>query len=399
MGCGIFGNLSAHATTDSTGRAIVEISGYELPSITFAPEVSAGVSSMAPDVSGGLQFEDKNFLGLGQRLSILVSKREAENKLGDLMSIKGKQSGQIFPHIEIKWSDFCVGQSPKVAIKYDENLLNEYSSDLRPVGVNGDRTMKPLGDKLVTRLSRLAVVFKETGYMNLPFQKWGAPLCKIEAELEPYHQTMRAGDGKQALLLSGTELSSQISMPTGKMKIFCDQGNIFEEKAKKEIYIQAGLDYASAPSTIGAWKPPLQRFSWMPSKLEFLGTLKTKLMKSLGSGRLPLYHFVDLGDTRVLRGQLSESEMNRRVPSYAAIKGDLYINTGKSLNPGCFVDTAIYHDNGEAKYKPHCSIGISLRAMGFRVDAGCPVDLASISTLWSSLKEPPRIYLGLDQEL
>ena len=46
-----------------------------------------------------------------------------------------------------------------------------------------------------------------------------------------------------------------------------------------------------------------------------------------------------------------------------------------------------------------CSIGISLRAMGFRVDAGCPVDLASISTLWSSLKEPPRIYLGLDQEL
>ena len=202
----------------------------------------------------------------------------------------------------------------------------------------------------------------------------------------------------KALLLSGTEIYSTITMPSGRVKLFCDQGHLFEQESSA-IYVQASLDYSSAPKTLGSWTPPLQKYSWMPRNLEFLGTFKSKFMKSFGSGRLPLYHFVNLGDTQILRGQSSESDVNRRVPGYAAVKGDLYMNTGKSLNPGCFVDTAIYRAHGSTEHKPHVTMGISLRAMGFRVDAGCPLDFTSISSLGLSLQQSPRIYFGMDQEL
>ena len=40
---GLFQNLSAQVTTDDEGKAVIEISGDEKPSITFSPEVSAGL--------------------------------------------------------------------------------------------------------------------------------------------------------------------------------------------------------------------------------------------------------------------------------------------------------------------------------------------------------------------
>jgi hypothetical protein len=68
----LFRGLSAHISKDDKGRAFIQISGTEVPAITFSPEVSAGLSGFDPDVSGGINYEDNNLLGLGQVTLILT---------------------------------------------------------------------------------------------------------------------------------------------------------------------------------------------------------------------------------------------------------------------------------------------------------------------------------------
>ena len=81
--------------------------------------------------------------------------------------------------------------------------------------------------------------------------------------------------------------------------------------------------------------------------------------------------------------------MNHRVPSYLALKGDLYCSSGKSINPGCFFDAAVFRNLGKKQYEPRMTIGLSLRGFGFRVDAGWPIDFGT------SFMQP-RVYLGQD---
>ena len=47
------------------------------------PCLKSGLSGLDPDISGGLTFEDKNFMGMGQQLSVLLSKKEADVRLGN----------------------------------------------------------------------------------------------------------------------------------------------------------------------------------------------------------------------------------------------------------------------------------------------------------------------------
>ena len=49
--------------------------------------ISSGINGFEPDLSGSLTFEDKNFLGLGQKLAVLVSKKESNGGLGNLLLI------------------------------------------------------------------------------------------------------------------------------------------------------------------------------------------------------------------------------------------------------------------------------------------------------------------------
>ena len=56
----------------------MEISGQELPSIRFTPEVTVGASLTHPEVSGGVAFEDRNFLGMGQKMEFAAAKKEGQ---------------------------------------------------------------------------------------------------------------------------------------------------------------------------------------------------------------------------------------------------------------------------------------------------------------------------------
>ena len=51
---GLFRNLTAKAAPVGTNEVILKISGQELPSIRFAPEVSVAASIDRPEVSGGV---------------------------------------------------------------------------------------------------------------------------------------------------------------------------------------------------------------------------------------------------------------------------------------------------------------------------------------------------------
>ena len=53
--CGLFYNLTASTYNSPVdGGVVIAISGYELPSITFSPEITVGASLIRPEVSGGV---------------------------------------------------------------------------------------------------------------------------------------------------------------------------------------------------------------------------------------------------------------------------------------------------------------------------------------------------------
>ena len=121
--CGLFKNLSAKGVSDpKTGRVIMEISGEELPAIRFTPEVSIGASLSNPEASGGISFEDKNFMGMGQKLEVVVAKKE------------GQQAGmaELPASISVHWHDCAVARPSKISMSFNEEHTFMDSVDQSP---------------------------------------------------------------------------------------------------------------------------------------------------------------------------------------------------------------------------------------------------------------------------
>lgn len=78
--CGLFSNLSLVVKHHAGEGVLMEISGTELPSIRFSPEVSFQASIERPQVSGGISWVDKNFLGLANQLEVVFSKKEGRER-------------------------------------------------------------------------------------------------------------------------------------------------------------------------------------------------------------------------------------------------------------------------------------------------------------------------------
>lgn len=97
---GLFKNLTAKATSTKTGEVVLKITGDEMPSIKFSPEISVAASFDRPEVSGGVSFSDLNFRGLGQRLNFQITKKE------------GKEMGtdELLPTIVARWTDNKIGR-------------------------------------------------------------------------------------------------------------------------------------------------------------------------------------------------------------------------------------------------------------------------------------------------
>ena len=139
--------------------------------------------------------------------------------------------------------------------------------------------------------------------------------------------------------------------------------------------------------------------------------IKSKILKAFGDGCIPLFHYTSLGES--VRGYSDPNQEFdiRTINSLASIKADVYAEGIQSkywnanLKPGIFSDLCIFRANKKLetsqsniannvktikmlKHEPTLSLGISLRAYGFRLDLGC---------LMSAIAKPSsRLHLGLD---
>jgi hypothetical protein len=120
--CGLFRNLTATAHASDDGEITLTISGEELPSIRFSPEVSVATSITNPEVAGGLSFSDKNFRGLGQKLDFQVAKKEGKERGTDDLS----------PTIYVKWSDNNIGKGTRISFLYEDESGIQDAADIIP---------------------------------------------------------------------------------------------------------------------------------------------------------------------------------------------------------------------------------------------------------------------------
>jgi hypothetical protein len=119
---GLFRNLTATAHATDDGQVTLYVSGEEMPSIRFSPEVSVATSVVNPEVAGGVSFGDKNFRGLGQKLDIQIAKKEGKERGTD----------DLTPTIFVKWSDNNIGKSTRISVVYEDESVIHDAADIIP---------------------------------------------------------------------------------------------------------------------------------------------------------------------------------------------------------------------------------------------------------------------------
>ena len=108
--CGLYKDLSAK-TVSNNGEVTLVVSGQELPSITFSPEVQVGASLDNPEVAGGVVLKDRNFRGIGEQFELVISAfKEGLDK--------GTTS--LPPSFNVKWIDGIAGRPNSVTMVWDE---------------------------------------------------------------------------------------------------------------------------------------------------------------------------------------------------------------------------------------------------------------------------------------
>jgi len=134
----------------------MEISGQELPSIRFTPEVSVGASLTNPEASGGVAFEDRNFLGMGQKVEFAVAKKEGQQ--AGLAELPPSITAKVCHCIVVSWCHYVV-----VSLCYGQSLNSCLPPIQFPLTVTFNPAPLPLqwSDSNVGRPSKVSVGFNE----------------------------------------------------------------------------------------------------------------------------------------------------------------------------------------------------------------------------------------------
>ncbi len=136
----LFSNLTVQTVLLSPSEVQLHIKGVELPSIVVTPEVSTSTSLTKPgkflllslsyflihslacniEISGAVSFLDRNFLGMGENVQFIVSKRETTNS----------QVNELPPSIRFNWSTNKFGRKNSINIGYEVCQLFTHSLTL-----------------------------------------------------------------------------------------------------------------------------------------------------------------------------------------------------------------------------------------------------------------------------
>lgn len=117
--CGLFYNLTA-STIIQDGQIFVEIYGYEMPSESFTPEVAVNDILDRIDFSGGLSYQNRNFLGRGQVVDFTLTSREGSKGLS-----------QLSPSWRMQWMDSIIGKTSRISLGLEENNDLEKAAGLK----------------------------------------------------------------------------------------------------------------------------------------------------------------------------------------------------------------------------------------------------------------------------
>jgi len=324
-------------------------------------------------------FGKSNFLLHAQKLSLLLSNSESEYRTQDLAKVVGSSPLQLFSQIKFRWEDFCVAQKPKVSIKYDEEISNKNKAML----LGDDASANNKNIKANFKTTRAALKFTDELILRWP------KISRADVELEPYCTEINPiypGDSNK-ISIHGATFS--VEFPGRRsIRLWLDHG-VSKLKSSASKFQQIGADVTWPTKLLHSFEYPFRPLMLRnaSTEIDIIGTLEAKTMTSGGPGRIPLYHYSDMGTEKVLRGDLSSVPAS----SYAALKADILLAADFPMLPGVFIDAAVFRTTDDKRIRKRCTTGFSIRAMGFLVELGLP--LFSEST---QAKAPIRMYFGID---
>ena len=414
--CGLFSNLTARTVLKKNGDVVTIISGGELPSMQFAPEVALGAKSIEkPELSGTLMFRDNNFRGLGERIELLVRTFQK--------GIESKTSG-LPPTIRFKWHDGIRGRPSSVTMSVEEDHSLEDASNIMIVSQSGPN-LDQKSQHLVLAASRMSVVFK--GLFNKLPTMTTAPSSSQSSfnyELEPYNTRATVTSDDQTTTLKSTfHLSGAKLKLTALLKgwhyglysaeLVADYGLLKKVNNPDPSALPApsSAPYRHASISLTSREFPLRQFRLDEDNLfDLTGQLKVRGLQAWGQGCIPLYHHTAIEDPLYLRG-FADKALLPRVPEIGVLKADAYLLGWSHGIPGVFLDAGVFTgllnpvDRKETRWwrrsgsssnnlafaqelRKVTTLGVSFRSHGFRFEMGWPC-LSRPSTL-------PRLYLTID---
>lgn len=405
---GLFANITAKSVLNKDGTATVIIKGFELPSKTFSPEISAAASIDNPEVSGGLSFIDRNFRGIGERFEVIIAKKEG----------KRKGTAELLPTTRFSWQDNRIGKNSDISVVFDEEHSFESKNKILPVYMFKQRYSGSGGNNFATDMKgqtmirKVVVGFKTSSVVALPKTlKWlhkmvGTDTIRGIYDMQPYYTLIHYQDSIHekdsipsitALDSTGSKVSA--TFVTGFLDLLCwiDRG-IMKMDKKKYQYNSIGSEINFKPyeTNINALRYNASANTFYQKSLIMTNKVKVKLMQSWDSGCIPMFHMVSLGDSATVRGGILSGDgmttQNDFATAYGIVKIDSYAS-GITLKPGIFVDTAVYKiDSSSSDAESsgfQTSVGLSARLQGFRLDCGWPINgFHSLAA--------PRLYLAPD---
>ncbi|KAJ1438374.1 hypothetical protein B484DRAFT_444618 [Ochromonadaceae sp. CCMP2298] len=390
--CGLFRNLTARTMMGQDG-VYLNITGFEVPSTSFAPEVTAVASLDNPEVLGGVTWKDSNFRGMGEYLSFSVMKKEGiEEGVQDLD-----------PTIAVRWVDRTVGRDSQISFNFEKENLIESNINLVTNAVQRVYGSLAGGDSWVQRVpvqcTAVGVQLQSTSRAAGWLGRWvDSVTYRVEPFFRKYEQQMDVdtitddsfkSDGAKNTI--SAELKSGITVGASYEGGFLRSYN----DMAKSAFHQINADLVSPLFAQQLFKNQSAPEGGEGRKFFALQKFKMHGMRSWGGGCIPIHHHDSLSNPQVIRGYAGAEDTSfRHVSSFISAKLDMYIS---GLYPGLlgvWTDTGLYKNGidqasgSTQSFKPITTAGVSIRTMGIRADFGRSVRLNS----------PIQMHLSFDME-
>lgn len=369
----LFHNITGRTYQADDGIAM-EITAIENPSITVKPELAVGLSPSNPDISGGLLIRDRNFRGMGEKMELLISKKE------------GLEEGvsSLRPLIRLKWADNIIGKDAAFHLQIQREQELENWANFCSLKTDFTNKLSHFSRRVpITTKSIVLHAEKHTDKLRYGFEAYWKKIkgSWIDIGEEP------AVQNKVKSEVTGGKFSFNYEDELGNVSGHLDAGasvGTFQGN-----FLQWGLHVHSNSFNI-----PGISFPWLRendrNENEFLGltaSAKLNVVGSEGAGRIPALHLYSGANTHLLRGfPISRRSGCNRLTQILSAQIDTFLPKLPVGKIGLFSDIGLMSVVDVEGLHPLVTTGISARTLGFKLEIASPIN-----------KEvAPRLYLGLD---